>query len=1102
MECPKCHSHINENQTVCPVCHKVLLLECPNCHELGDSAICEQCGYTILIKCSKCSKINHAKDINCKKCGFPLNTSLAYQECESDEFASATITFGNLSKIRKSLKTKELFSKFYYKLKNLIVAHTKSLDGKIITYGNEYVVNFNKELSFQTSANKAVRFALKLENAFCGVNSNVLEQFGIPLNLTVTINTKKQEQLQDKISHKNTVKPLLKKSEKRYLKGLQIILDEYVRDAVNKDFKTDSLYTVEEDGKTVTFYEILLDKYVLPPSQSSEDTINISPADIKKSETKTIKKDLYSFKVFDINAKCKFENANAINIYERLNSIDMNKEGKIITLRSDPEYRVDTNELAEYFSKKDYSVISVCCNKNMNFKPWGFFEAILRDYYNLPTTGSSSISVLPQNIVNASSPLFDLLKSKPAKALTAEDARYNYIEKWGQFFGSLKNTVIIVDGFEYLDDTSIQTLELYFGKFTHIKPNFVFITDKSVSVHSKFKGLVRTPYYTEYTLNSTTTDECLSIIKSDAGDFINSFFFEKIKENFNGSYLYFKNAIDLLLENDIIVDFQDKLIVKGNKSAIIPATLDNLYKARLKNLGKNPDASLLVAYSSILGSRLDFQTIEKLGIKNTAETVKYLASHNLAKDINHNVYISNFNAIANAASSSMKKQAEEFVVKNIVAQLGKELCDSDLAIITGKLNAHKEEYLTLWKNSQFAIKVGDYDVYLKNCLKYLSTAEKLQENIEKSVLEENKKEVYNNILMFLYNYSPAKIYFIENVLLMDAIEEGDDEKIVKLSNLMLQGALISSNYTDALGLLHNILARMKNPTLIVNGEVNTKFLLLSLVNIEILYNIGDFRQCVEIANEILGVLNQETIEKAKPASFSINLFVSHIMETLRLAAFSKLYMLDDDIYEFFEKIQNALNAELPEKDCIIAIRDFLAGKTYTTENIEEYSAFSKTIFLILQEISNLNGNYKRFAQNIYQAKLLAIDTHQKETELFCDLLIAYAYFKENVKEKAEAIYNDVLKTAERDAIFNILAISKYLLAELYISDKRIKDGVRLINDTLTMIRKYDNQSQILFALFEKLYIEADQIEHITGFDPETEVLKLEPLKSPLSLILS
>ena len=55
MECPKCHSYVDDNQTVCPKCHKVLLLECPNCHTLGESAVCSTCGYTILVKCSKCS---------------------------------------------------------------------------------------------------------------------------------------------------------------------------------------------------------------------------------------------------------------------------------------------------------------------------------------------------------------------------------------------------------------------------------------------------------------------------------------------------------------------------------------------------------------------------------------------------------------------------------------------------------------------------------------------------------------------------------------------------------------------------------------------------------------------------------------------------------------------------------------------------------------------------------------------------------------------------------------------------------------------------------------------------------------------------------------
>ena len=43
----------------------------------------------------------------------------------------------------------------------------KEVEGKIITFDDTFVVNFNKELSFQTSSDKAVRFSLKILNAFC-----------------------------------------------------------------------------------------------------------------------------------------------------------------------------------------------------------------------------------------------------------------------------------------------------------------------------------------------------------------------------------------------------------------------------------------------------------------------------------------------------------------------------------------------------------------------------------------------------------------------------------------------------------------------------------------------------------------------------------------------------------------------------------------------------------------------------------------------------------------------------------------------------------------------------------------------------------------------
>ena len=212
--------------------------------------------------------------------------------------------------------------------------------------------------------------------------------------------------------------------------------------------------------------------------------------------------------------------------------------------------------------------------------------------------------------------------------------------------------------------------------------------------------------------------------------------------------------------------------------------------------------------------------------------------------------------------------------------------------------------------------------------------------------------------------------------------------------------------------------------------------------------------------------------------------------------------MDEDIEDFFENIKNALNVDLPEKDCILAIKDYLAGKVYNTGLIEDYTPFSKVIFLILQEFSTLKDDYKRFAQNIYQAKLLAADILQKEIELLCDLLIAYSYSKLDIAQKAELIYKDVLKTAEESAIFQILAIAKYLLAKLKFNQNHPEDALILINDTLASLQKYENQSKILYVMFENLYIEIAKHHDMTSIDIETEEQKIIEHKAPLAKLFN
>ena len=1090
MECPKCHKRIGENETICPHCRKVIALECPNCHSISHSSVCEACGYIILTKCSKCGKTVPTSQGKCK-CGFPTKTSLAYLECETDEFASVMIQFSALKNIRRLLGSQELFSKFYFRLKNLLTAQLKNIEGKVIIYNDIFVINFNKELSFPTSSNKAVRFALKIANVFSELNLKIIEELGTPLNLNITIVKKNAEELLTKSNFETNVKLLeVKKDEKKFLKGMQIILDQFVWDCINKDYKTDSLYSVEINSTAIMFYEITLESYILPPSErSSEAAMEVQPQSIKKPEKKPVD-DIYSFKVFDINAKCKFHKVTADTL---LNSLDDNK---ITSIRTAKELEIQTSELINYYESKGKKVIRAVCTEELTYKPWGVFEQLARDFWNLSVHNSL---INPSVDYKRFKAIFDLILFKPRKAASAEDARFAYMEDFGNLLTSMKDYVILIEGFEYMDDTTIQTLELFFDRFKTITPCFVFVTGSETSLHSKIKGLLRTPLYSEFSLVRTSIENLLSDLKLEATDFIQSFYYEKIKENFKGSYLYFDNAIKYLTEKNILISFENRLLIKGTGSVILPADLKGLFKARLKTLSKNADASLMLAYSTYLGSRIDFGVLEKLGVKNIAKNAEILEKAGFIYSRNNAVYINNYNLIKPAIEESLKKEVQDYLCKNILSKLGKGLDDTLTLLIMGRLAHYKEEYLLLWRNSQLSMQTGDYDAYLKNCLGFLSLIEHIENNIPEESIENNKKEVFQNILMSLYNYSPEKIYSIENVLLMDAINENDNDKIVKLSNLMLQGALISSNYTDALTLLHNILTRMQNPVLIVDGAVNTKFLLLSLVNIEILFNIGDFAQCVDVAKDLLGVLQPEILEKIKPQSFSTNLFVEHLFETFRLAAFAKLFLMDNDLDSFFNAVKASLGDDLPEKDCIIAIKDFLNGKNYAVSNIEQATAFSKIIYLILQEFAEHKKDYKMFAQNIYQAKLLASDIRQLQLELFCDLLIAYSYANIGIKEKAESIYKDILEKSEKSAIFNILTLARYFMARLKISNNEIESALLIINDTLALLQKYNNHSKIIYALFEKLFIDTVKEQGISAVNIDSEEQKFSQLTEDGSL---
>ena len=110
--------------------------------------------------------------------------------------------------------------------------------------------------------------------------------------------------------------------------------------------------------------------------------------------------------------------------------------------------------------------------------------------------------------------------------------------------------------------------------------------------------------------------------------------------------------------------------------------------------------------------------------------------------------------------------------------------------------------------------------------------------------------------------------------------------------------------------------------------------------------------------------------------------------------------------------------------------------------------------------------------------------------MFCDLLIAHSYANMGIFKKAEIIYNDILTQSEEAAIAAIATITKYFIAKLYLTENKNSEALILINDTLALLQKYNNQFKVMYVLFEKLFIETAQTMELDNIDVETEEQKL------------
>lgn len=1081
MICPKCKKQIEDSSTVCPYCKKVLTLVCPICGTHNETSTCSNCNYIILSKCASCGKLNKTSDEKCV-CGVSTVESAVKKLIVNETFASITFTIGNVSKLSKTLGAKNLLTKFFYKLKSMIFSFAKDVGAYcVMTEENTFVLNFVEDGTDYSSAQSAMIAAVKLLNVICNLNRTLKKELMFSLEARISIELKKSAEFFDLVQLSDKIKLLdLYSEQHKDAKGLQIVVDNYIYGLLKKEYKLESLYSTERKGQVVSYYALKLDSYIVPPKKEDDNLSNISATNVKivtKKET-DYEQELYKKSIEGIKVACKFEQFGAEQILEFLEGMNFASGSRIISLRGNADRLLPTSLMMETL-QKEVPCYTVICTEDLALKPWEFFRALLEEIYKVPgkqyTLGSQNDKLIAA-LRNLAPPNFD----------TAEDARLAYIELLITLLTTLPQCVIYIENFEYIDIASMRVLEEVFSKISQTKLSFVITNDRGYALQKYMPDLLNCYHYIEVFVGQMDTSKALMQIL-DNEDFRQSFYYKKIVDNAGASYQYCVHAINYLKDCGIILNFNGKTVLTDSKTVILPFGLEALINTRLKRISKDAARSLVLAYSYILGPVIDIGVLAQLGLNNQ-EALVNLENEGFIKVESTKIYIQNFETIKASFKTTLKPDVLKYLASNILNKVYPEI-SKEYAVVTSLRyleNLHLA-FSKLYELSIITLQFGDYDTYLKMCIILLNILKQLGKDVPEEEITEYQADFYNNLTQLLYRYAPERIYPIAESLLQRAIDNNDSDKIKTLSNMMLQGGLLTSNYTNSLTLIQNILERTDNCTLLdKQGNLNNKVFSLSLVSMEIDFYLGYYDKCITIGEDILAALNPANFSKLGLASIGGEQFKSHVVESLGYYLLSKFLIGDLDISNYIQKIQLAINAAPQCAHSLEKFADFVNTGNKVSIVDSHLSGIGQIFALLFSSIMNNNSEPQVFAANIYELKKIAVAESLQPYVLLSDLLIGYSYKMLGAFGKAEHIMNNVYVKAQNQSIFFIIHLASYFIADLAIAQKDYQSALQTLTNSITVIERAEHPCLWLLYLLKVRFVNVVETQEYSNIEIDSE----------------
>lgn len=1095
MECPKCGYEIDDKAMVCPNCKKVLKLACPICKTINTTNTCKKCGYVIINKCHNCGKINQTINKKCRKCGFDTEKSVILNEANSDDFVILTIDFPNINEMKDLFGSAKLLNKFKINLDKIIFDYTKSIGLRRQIINKTYVIRFDKDYTFNSSAASAVKAAIDLLNLITAMNCKLTRKKNATVRCNMFLlkrNINDDPYNIDSGYNINLLNQVTKNKSDKILNTFQVLTDDQVTDSISGDYKVSPLNSVMIKNNMVMFYEVDLREFVKVeyPDEDEDKEIEI-PNFVQNMLIEQDKLDGEALNnldspgdpdaIYDIDTinfdeiQCEFIRTENIDvIFHILNKFQNIPKG-IVAIKTAEMYKPYTikvlNAAAE--TGKFNNIISLTCYDEMKYSPYSFFRELVSAIFEytvsqkLFSTNDFSMfsSVDPDGLIK------DLITlHRRNDNGDSMDKRHVYFEIFLTLLQIIPKTLIFVEDFDKIDSSSYDVLKYLFESFEQLDISFLISYDKSFSLHKDCHFLLSKPYYTEITLKPTPFEKLIEENKIYYRNILNNFYFQRIAKYACGSILFIDIAMQYLIESGVFAADDDSVEMINPKTIIIPSSLDKLVARRLNLLQDDVDTMKFLTSIVLLGTRIDMATIESLGYENKDEIIEKLANMGFIYQYNDCIYFPNYNLLRSNLLTTISK----IYLTDVANELFDKVFDSSMpspvkAYLYGLLEETDKEREQWEQLSDIDLSLGDFSAYLNSTEKVLELLDKNTDPEQLERLEDYKQNLYKNIAQNLYEYIPDKTSGIALSALKNLEKSKDTDQIILLCNKMINGSLFMGNYNHALELTHKVLSLLPpssiNPA---DPNFNTYFFLMSVIHIQILFNIGALVDCLDIGYKVLNVISNDTISVLKPDYMSEDDFKSLIVDSAGYVALANVLLLYGNVGEFLNILRGEINFVPESYNLFIVLEQLIHGKSVSNLNfnISDNDRFGHTILALINSFVNFNGDYNIFAENIYKAKLAAKHFRLYQLELFADLMVGYSYMELNSFKKANSIIYKIIKETNNNGMTTLLYVAWYVMSLLHLKENKYDVAFGIINNSLIQLEKNNSTSEYLLMLFK------------------------------------